>query len=114
MPVLIAPNMTAQDNASIQLRGGSAQNYFAERRGGQWFPDAYIVRLSDNLPENAICIPIFSAPFPGDGRNEYSVNEGLDWDFVADKEPLRNVRTIKVKLKYLGHDPVIRFEDYLS
>jgi hypothetical protein len=92
---------TAQDAASIQYPLHICAPFFGENRRYELPKKPYVVRLSDNRPEDLILSPSFVSPRWSATLPDCSLDEILDWDFVADPDPERILGTISVTLKYV-------------
>jgi len=95
---------TAQSVASIQYQYPTyiCTPSYGIRKGCQEMPYPYVVRLSDNRPENSILAPSFISQRWSAIPNPASLDEILDWDFLAGPDPARPLGTIPVTLEYIG------------
>jgi hypothetical protein len=105
---------TALDAALIQYQAQICMPSFGEKREYEWPQDPIVVRLSDNRPEDLIRTPSFSLPRWTATPPDCSLDEMLDWDFVADTDPERILGTISVTLKYVNLDFPVNIEDILD
>lgn len=103
---------TAQSVASIQYTTTyiCAPSY-GIRKGCHEMPYPYVVRLSDNRPEDSILVPSFSSPRWSATPSPASLDEILEPDFFAGPDPERPSGTIAVTLEYIGRDLPTDLED---
>lgn len=105
--------LTAQDAASIHQVQIQVP-FFGERAGIEWPQVPYVVKLPGNLPEAMIVAPIFiSSRWSATPAtpSQYSVDEILEWDFVAGPKPGRRSGTVSVTLEYVGRGEPKNAED---
>lgn len=105
---------TAQDSASIQYPVQIPMSFFAERRGHEWPQNPYVVRLSDNRPEDLILRPSFVSSRRFASPSACLLDEMLDWDFVADPDPGRILGTVSVTLKYVDLGSTVDLGDIVD
>lgn len=92
---------TAQSAASIQYAEQLCAPFFGAQEGRPVLPDPYVIRLSNERPEEMIRTPSFVAPRWVASPSVSPTEEVLDWDF-AFRSPERPSGYVAVNLQFGG------------